>query len=95
MENETPLIEVKANVDPKTIPDESKMRSYFDRITRLEDEKTEIQRDINEIYSEAKSSGFNTKAMKQVFKLRKMMPADRAETEFLRAEYKKMLGIEE
>lgn len=94
METEQHLIDVKPNVDPKTVPDEAKMRSYFDRITRLEDEKEELQRDINEIYSEAKSFGFNTKVMKQVFKLYQMFPADRSETEFLRDEYKKMLGID-
>ena len=33
--------------------------------------------------------------MRQVLRLRKMDPADRAETEFLRDEYKKLLGMAE
>ena len=94
MTDEPALIEVKANVDPKKIPNEEKFRSFFDRIHRLEEVKTELQRDINEIYSEAKGMGFDTKVMKQVFKLHQMFPADRSETEFLRDEYKKMLGID-
>ncbi len=69
--------------------------TYIDRIERLEEEKKELLADIREIYSEAKSAGFDTKVMRQVIKLRKMDPADRAENEFLRDEYKKLLGINE
>lgn len=69
--------------------------TYIDRIERLEEEKKELLADIREIYAEAKGAGFDTKVMRQVIKLRKMDPADRAETEFLRDEYKKLLGINE
>lgn len=69
--------------------------AYIDRIERLEEEKKELLADIREIYSEAKGAGFDTKVMRQVIKLRKMDPADRAENEFLRDEYKKLLGINE
>lgn len=69
--------------------------TFIDRIERLEEEKKELNADIREIYSEAKGQGFDTKVMRQVIKLRKMDPADRAETEFLRDEYKKLLGINE
>ena len=69
--------------------------TYIDRIERLEEEKKELLADIREIYSEAKSAGFDTKVMRQVIKLRKMDPADRAENQFLLQEYKKLLGINE
>lgn len=69
--------------------------TYIDRIERLEEEKKELLSDIREIYADAKGAGFDTKVMRQVIKLRKMDPADRAETEFLRDEYKKLLGINE
>ncbi len=94
MNNEPPLIHVKPNVDPKTIPDAGKLVSYFDRIERLEQDKNELTKEISEIFADAKGYGFNTKVMRQVLKLRKMMPADRLESEFLRDEYKKMVGIE-
>lgn len=91
---EPALIRVEPNVDPKTIPDAGKLQSFIDRIERLEEEKKELGRDINEIYSEAKGQGFDTKAIKHVIKLRKMMPADRQELEFCIDEYKKMIGME-
>ena len=67
----------------------------MDRIERLEEEKKELTADIREVFSEAKGAGFDIKVLRQVLKLRKMDPADRAETEFLRDEYKKLLGMTE
>ena len=92
--DEPALIEVKPNIDPKKIPDEGKFKSFIERIERLEEEKRELGRDINEIYSEARGCGYNIQAMKRVIKLRQMDPATRSETEFEIDEYKKILGIE-
>lgn len=55
----------------------SSIKSYVERIERLEEEKKEIQRDIKDIYQEAKAAGYNKKALKQVIKLRKMDPDSR------------------
>ena len=92
-EAEPPLIDVKPNVDPKTIPDSNRLVAFFDRIQCLEEEKKSICSDIQDIYRKAKGEGFDPKVMRQVLKLRKMDPADRHESEFLRDEYKKMSGI--
>ncbi|MBR6232180.1 MAG: DUF2312 domain-containing protein [Alphaproteobacteria bacterium] len=75
--------------------DASQLNTFIDRIERLEEEKKELSADIREVFSEAKGAGFDVKVMRQVLKLRKMDPADRAETEFLRDEYKKLLGMTE
>lgn len=56
-----------------------KLRTYIERIERLEEEKKDVQKDIKEIYAEAKSNGFNKKALKAVLKLRKMDSAAREE----------------
>ena len=74
--------------------DSTRLTSYFDRIERLEEEVKGIRADIREIFAEAKGNGFDTKIMRQILRLRKMTPADRAEAEFLRDEYKKLLGID-
>lgn len=74
---------------------ESQLNKFLDRIERLEEEKRELVKDINDVYSEAKGAGFDTKVMRQIIQLRKMDPADRAEREFLRDEYKKLVGIEQ
>ena len=61
----------------------------------MEEEKKGLLADIREIYAEAKGQGFDTKVMRQIIQLRKLDPADRAEREFLREEYKKLVGIEQ
>ena len=75
--------------------DANQLNTFVDRIERLEEEKKELSADIREVFSEAKGAGFDVKVLRQVLKLRKMDPADRAETEFLRDEYKKLLGMTE
>ncbi len=73
----------------------SKLTAYIERIERLEEERKELAADVREIFAEAKGNGFDVAAMRQILKLRKMTPADRAEAEFNRDEYKKLLGITE
>ena len=75
--------------------DSGKLNQFIERIERLESEKADLAADIREVFAEAKGQGFDVKVMRQVLKLRKMDPADRAETEFLRDEYKKLLGMTE
>ena len=75
--------------------DAGKLNTFIDRIERLEEERRELSSDIREVFAEAKGAGFDVKVMRQVLRLRKMDPADRAETEFLRDEYKKLLGMTE
>lgn len=74
--------------------DASRLVSYFERIERLEEEKKAIADDIREIFAEAKGNGYDPKVMRQILRLRKMNPADRAEIEFLTASYKNALGME-
>ena len=57
------------------------IKSYVERIERLEEEKREVQQDIKDVYTEAKSNGFNKKALKAVIKLRQMDPDIRQELE--------------
>ena len=61
--------------------DASRLRSLVERIERLEEEKKELQSDIRDIFAEAKSAGFDVKALRTVLKLRKMNAADRDEQE--------------
>ncbi len=72
-----------------------RLRSYIERIERLEEEKAALAGDIREVYSEAKGNGFDTKIMRQVIKLRKMDRDDRQEQETLLDLYKRALGMAE
>lgn len=73
--------------------DSTRLTSLIERIERLEEEKAGIASDIRDIYAEAKSAGFDTKAMRACIKLRKMNAADRDEQEILIETYRKALDI--
>ena len=70
-----------------------RLKALIERIERLEEEKAAIAGDIREIFSEAKSAGFETKIMRQVIRLRKMEPHDRSEQEQLLDIYKRAVGL--
>lgn len=70
-----------------------RLRSLIERIERLEEEKKAIAGDIRDIFSEAKSAGFDVKVMREILKLRKMDAADRDEKELLLETYRKALEI--
>ena len=59
------------------------LRSFIERIERLEVEKKAIADDIKDVYAEAKSVGFDTKIMRKVIALRKMETHERQEQEEL------------
>ena len=69
------------------------LRSFIERIERLEEEKATLTADISEVYKEAKGQGFDTKIMRQVVRLRKMETADRQEAEAILDLYKTALGM--
>jgi uncharacterized protein (UPF0335 family) len=70
-----------------------RLKSFIERIERLEEEKAALAGDIREVYSEAKSTGFETKIMRQVVRLRKLEPHDREEQEQLLDLYKRAIGM--
>jgi uncharacterized protein (UPF0335 family) len=71
------------------------LKSYIERIEKLEEEKAALQADIKEVYNEAKANGFDTKIMRQVVRLRKMDQKDRQEQEQLLDLYKRALDMAE
>jgi uncharacterized protein (UPF0335 family) len=60
-----------------------RLKSFVERIERLEEEKAALAADVREVFAEAKATGFDTKIMRQVIKLRKMEQNDRQEQEHL------------
>jgi uncharacterized protein (UPF0335 family) len=69
------------------------LRSLIERIERLEEEKAALASDIREVYAEAKGTGFDTKIMRQVVRLRKLDKADRQEAEAVLDLYLSALGM--
>ncbi|MEM7223744.1 MAG: DUF2312 domain-containing protein [Pseudomonadota bacterium] len=72
-----------------------RLKSFIERIERLEEEKAALAADVREVYSEAKGEGFDVKIMRQVIRLRKMEADDRQEQEHLLDLYKQALGMAE
>ena len=70
-----------------------RLRSFIERIERLEDEKKALMDDIKDVYAEGKSAGFDVKIMRQIIKLRKMDAADRQEMEEILDLYKHALSM--
>ena len=70
-----------------------RLKSFVERIERLEEEKQALAADIKEVYAEAKGSGFDTRIMRQVIRLRRMDKDDLDEQETLLDVYKRALGM--
>ena len=67
--------------------------SFIERIERLEGERKTLAEDIKEVFAEAKGSGFDTKIMREIIKIRRMDEDDLDEQETLLDIYKRALGM--
>lgn len=72
---------------------DDRLRLLIERIERLEEEKKGIADDIRDVYAEAKAVGYDTRITREIVRLRKMKPDDRAEREMLLETYKNALGM--
>lgn len=70
-----------------------RLRSFIERVERLQEEKQAIADDIKEVFAEAKSAGFETKIMKMIIKLRAMDSQERSEQEHLLEVYAQAVGL--
>ena len=74
-------------------PKDDRLKSFIERVERLEEEKSNILADIKEVYSEAKSSGYDPKIMRKILIIRKLDIDERLEQEALLDTYRNALGI--
>jgi uncharacterized protein (UPF0335 family) len=70
-----------------------RLKSFIERIERLEEEKKALGADIKEVYAEAKGTGFDPKIMRQLIRLRRMDKDDIDEQESLLDIYKRAIGM--
>lgn len=73
--------------------DATLLKSFIERIEKRNDEAAQIALDIKEIYSEAKSAGFDPKYIRQMIKLRKMDADEIDEADELTQMYRQALGL--
>ena len=70
-----------------------RLKSFIERVERLEEEKRALAEDIKEVYAEAKGVGFDVKIMRQIVRIRKMDQDELDEQETLLDVYKRALGM--
>lgn len=69
------------------------LRSFIERIERLEEDKKAIADDIKDVYAECKGTGFDVKAVRQLVRIRKQDKAEREEAEAILDLYMAALGM--
>ena len=69
------------------------LTQLIERIERLEEEKRALMADINDVYAEAKATGFEPKIMRQVIRLRSMDRDLLSEQDALLNTYRDALGL--
>ena len=69
------------------------LRAFVERIERLEEDKAAIAGDIKEVYAELKGRGFDSKAVRQILRIRKKDHAERQEEEAILELYMQALGM--
>lgn len=72
---------------------DDQLKLFIERIENLEEEKRGITDDIRDTYAEAKAVGYDAKIMREVVKLRRLHPNDRAERDALLETYRAALGL--
>lgn len=72
---------------------DDRLRSIVDRIERLDSERDAIGSDIKDIYTEAKSAGFDVPVLRQLIRIRKKDAAEVEEQETMLGVYKRSLGM--
>jgi len=69
------------------------LRLLIERAERLEEEKRAISDDIKDVMAEAKSRGFDTKAIRKIMQIRKKKKEDFQEEEAILETYMTALGM--
>lgn len=72
----------------------ARLKSFIERIERLEEEKSAIADDIKDVYAEAKGTGFDSKTIRKIVSLRKLDIEKRREADDMLELYKSAIGME-
>ena len=72
---------------------QAQLRQFVETIERVQDEQKQLASDIRDKYSEAKSLGFDVKALRTIIRLRKKSASEREEEESILEVYMSALGM--
>jgi uncharacterized protein (UPF0335 family) len=73
----------------------NRLKSFIERVERLEEEKKAIAEDIRDVYGEAKGTGFDAKVMRKIVSLRRTNLEKRREEQELLELYMAAIGMVE
>ncbi len=83
---------VSEDPDVLTATAQGRLKSFIERIERLEEDKAAVANDMKEVFAEAKGEGFDVKILRKVIRLRKMDKVKREEEEALIDLYLSAIG---
>jgi uncharacterized protein (UPF0335 family) len=78
---------------PATRFAKDQLKAIIERIERLEEDKKATSDDIRDVYAEAKGTGFDTKALRSIVRLRKLDTDERREQQEILDTYLHALGM--
>jgi uncharacterized protein (UPF0335 family) len=78
---------------PATRFAKDQLKAFVERIERLEEDKKATSDDIRDVYAEAKGTGFDTKALRSIVRLRKLDTDERREQQEVLDTYLHALGM--
>jgi len=81
-----------AEVDVLTATAQGRLKSFVERVERLEEDKAAVSADLKGVFDEAKGEGFDVKILRKVIRLRKQDKAKRDEEEALIDLYLQAVG---
>ncbi len=81
-----------AEADVLTSAAQGRLKSFIERVQRLEEDKATVSADLKEVYAEAKGEGFDTKILRKVVRLIKQDKVKRQEEEALIDLYLSAIG---
>jgi uncharacterized protein (UPF0335 family) len=81
-----------SNVDVLNSTAQGRLKSFIERVERLEEDKAAVANDMKEVFAEAKGEGFDVKIMRKIIRLRKQDKVKREEEEALIDLYLQAIG---
>ncbi len=94
MQDMSPNTDSNADMSALQQTTQAQLKSIVERVERLEEERKALGADIKDIFSEAKATGFDVKALRRIISLRKKDKNERLEEEAILQLYMSALGME-
>lgn len=80
-------------LDVLTSAAQCRLRSFVERLERLEEDKKAVMADMKEVFAEAKGEGYDVKVLRKVLRIMAMDEAERQEEEAIVDLYLSALGL--